>query len=437
MEEEKELTVSDIILSPPQSRAGPVLRRMVATFIVCLMCRAKLSYSKEDPSHYNNHLRYHHGCLFNQHLLLALNFLNETYFQTLYEEFLSGANQSDLIGAESDEGVEDNDGLQPAKTTFSMQMTEGETCNEKFSSSVEHNFDEEEEDDEREREEEKERNKKRKQKVQDENGEFSPSKKKNKLDVLPDKASGENERKSPNKVVKIQDKSRYLMFSCDQCNFSFDKNIKLKKHKLKHLEEKNKVEETVLDEKEQQEIIDKPQSFDCDLCDYTADKNIKLKKHKQQHKVERIKTKMETKLATVEKSPDKSKAQLGKNAGADISLLLESSQSNSSDLMEHISLENCLPSDAKSYKEIRESSDYFRQYPKQIRSGSESDKVKFNNVAQNFPPGWFFRASGKRSCDREYFAPDFTIFRSKKAAIEYLKCLECYTEKDIEMVEFS
>ena len=97
---------------------------------------------------------------------------------------------------------------------------------------------------------------------------------------------------------------------------------------------------------------------------------------------------METKLAAVEKSPDKSNAQTEEDAGAGNSLLLETSQSSSPGTMEHISLENCLPSDAKSYKEIRESSDYFNQYPKQLRSGSESDKVKFNNVAQNFPPGW-------------------------------------------------
>ena len=228
------------------------------------------------------------------------------------------------------------------------------------------------------------------------------------------------------------------MFSCDQCNFSFDKNIKLKKHKQKHTEEKIRKANAIPEEKTAG--FNKPKNLTCDLCDYSADKNIKLKKHKQTHKVERIKTDetvLETKLAAVAKSEDKSNDQLEKDEGADNSLLLESSQSNSSDPMEPIlSLENCVPSDAKSYIEIRKSSDYFRQYPKQIRSGSESDKVKFNNVAQNFPPGWFFRASGKRSCDREYFAPDFTIFRSKKAAIEYLKCMECYTEKDIETVEF-
>ena len=421
-----------------------MLRRMVTTFIVCLMCRAKLSYSKEDPSQFNNHLRYHHGAYFNHHLILALNLLNETYFQSLYEEFLSGANQSDLIGAESDEAVEDNDGPQQAKTKFSMQMTECGTCNEKFSSSLElvehraeHDFDEQEEDDERERQEERERNKKRKQKVRDDNVDFSPRKKKNKLDVLPDNALCLTERKSPNKskevLVKSQDKSRYLMFSCDQCNFSFDKNIKLKKHKQKHAEENINTEEAISGEEptgktDEGKVINKPKSLKCDLCDYTADKNIKLKKHKLKHKVEKI---LETKLSPVDKSPDKS------TAGSAISLLLESSPSNSPDVMEHLSLENCLPSDAKSHKEIRESSDYFHQYPKQLRSGSESDKAKFKNVAQNFPPGWFFRISGKRSCDREFFAPDFTIFRSKKAAIEYLKCMECYTEKDIERVEFS
>ena len=424
---------------------------MAETFIVCLMCRAKLSYSKEDRSHYNNHLEHHHGSFYNQHLILALNLLNETYFQLLYDEFLSGAHQSDLIGAESDAAaVDDNDGLQQAKTTVSMQMTECGTCNEKFSSSVElvehkteHDFVEQEEDDERERQEERERNKKRKQRVQGESVEFSPTKKKTKQDVLSDKARCQNERKSPNKteevVARNQDKITDLMFSCDQCNFSFDKNIKLKKHKQKHTEEN--IREAISEERNAG-FIHKPKRLNCDLCDYSADKNIKLKKHKQTHKLEKMKTKTEetdpeTKLAAVDESRDKSNDLLQKDEEAGRSLLLESSQSNSPDALEHISLENCLPSDAKSYKEIRESSDYFHQYPKQIRRGSESDKVKFNNVAQNFPPGWFFRASGKRSCDREYFAPDFTIFRSKKAAIEYLKCMECYTGKDIETVEFS
>ena len=130
-----------------------------------------------------------------------------------------------------DETGDDNEDLPPAKTT------ECGTCNQTFSSSVElveheaqHDFDEQEEDDERERQEERARSKKRKQKVQNENVEFSPTKKKTKLDVLPDNAPGQNERKSQNDkskeiVVRSQDKPRYLMFSCDQCNFSFDKRI--------------------------------------------------------------------------------------------------------------------------------------------------------------------------------------------------------------------
>ena len=71
-------------------------------YIVCLMCKAKLIYVEEDPSHYKSHLKYHHGAYYNHNVILALNLLDKTFFQTLYDEFVKEGHKPELTGVEMD-----------------------------------------------------------------------------------------------------------------------------------------------------------------------------------------------------------------------------------------------------------------------------------------------------------------------------------------------
>ena len=435
-------------------------------FIVCLMCRAKLTYVRSEPSHYNNHLKYHHGVYFNHHLLLAVNLLNESYFQKLHEEFVSGRHQSDLTGAEGDDGLDDDGGPDQTTRTVSDKLSEGGIFDENSSEKVEKNEIKHELDKEEEalaspyshqvKVVKTESDDRKRKTVQDEKTESSY--KKSKIGVLNEAQNGGKREEIFNKDLKesnINSKVKFksLMFSCDECNFSFDKNIKLRKHKEKHKITKGiyikKEEIKVSDVEETSKILindvkenEKPKRLTCDQCDFFADKNIKLKKHKEKHKNDSTNQSKALKVgrlrfsdpASKEKVADKSIGQsspVSENENIGNSLLLES---NKREETKNINLEKC---PAKSYQDIRQTSDYFHQFPKQLRAGSACDKLKFSTAAPNFPAQWFVRASGKRPCDKEFLAPDFTIFRSRKAAIEYLKCMEFYSREEIERVENS
>ena len=422
-------------------------------YIVCLMCKAKLIYVEEDPSHYKTHLKYHHGAYYNHNVLLALNLLDKTFFQTLYDEFVKEGHKPELTGVEMDcdEAGEGNDSDEQTKRGVSLELNESATGGERFSSSAElsvhqesHDFDRPDETSTTLNNEEhiEEADKKRKQ------ASVETSQKKTKIESLVVKNSG---RKSETSQVK--ENSQSLMFPCDECNFSFDKNIKLRKHKEKH---RTGPERKYFQKEDKSKILsrgkeglkvpragvsyEKPITvLTCDQCDYTTDKNIKLKKHKKEHKYNSTKSSdapiisnsETTELKTEEKIADKSPKKLYLEVKSTSKLI----KGGGTEEQENVNQEGCVPAAAKTFQQITETSEYFLLFPKQLRRGSESDKVKFINLAPNFPPGWFVRASGRRSCDKEYISPDLTIFRSRKAAVEYLKCMECYSESEIERVE--
>ena len=81
---------------------------------------------------------------------------------------------------------------------------------------------------------------------------------------------------------------------------------------------------------------------------------------------------------------------------------------------------------ARSFDEIKNTSEIFQNCPKQLRRGSESDRTRFTLTLDSFPEGWFYRQTGSRPGDKEYLSPDFAIMRSRKAAIEYMRCMNIY-----------
>ena len=422
-------------------------------YIVCLMCKAKLIYVEEDPSHYKTHLKYHHGAYYNHNVLLALNLLDKTFFQTLYDEFVKEGHKPELTGVEMDydEAEEGNDSDEQTKRGVSLELNECVTGGERFSSSAElvehqvrHDLDKQEETSTTHNNEEhiEGEDKKRKQ------ASVETSQKKPKIESLFEKNSG-----SKSATSQVRENSQSLMFPCDECNFSFDKNIKLRKHKEKH---RTGTERKYIQKEEKRKILsrgkeswkvpkagvsyEKPiKILTCDKCDYTTDKNIKLKKHEKEHKYNLTKSSIApiisnsetTELKTKEKIADKSPKKLYLEVKGTSELI----KGGGTEEQEKVDQKGCISAEAKTFQQIMENSEYFLLFPKQLRRGSESDKVKFTNFAPKFPPGWFVRASGRRSCDKEYISPDLTIFRSRKAAVEYLKCMELYSESEIERLE--
>ena len=92
------------------------------------------------------------------------------------------------------------------------------------------------------------------------------------------------------------------------------------------------------------------------------------------------------------------------------------------------------PRQAKTFEEIKKTSEYFQSFPKQLRKGYESDKLRYLEIDSILPEGWFYRVVGSRAggrCDKEFLSPDCVIFRSRKAAIEYAKCMNIYSNEVI------
>merc|ERR1712126_422286 len=89
-------------------------------------------------------------------------------------------------------------------------------------------------------------------------------------------------------------------------------------------------------------------------------------------------------------------------------------------------------SQAKTFDEIIATSEYLKNFPKQYRKGSESDRERYLETDPILPEGWFYRilgssAGGRTRNDKEFLSPDCVIFRARKAAIEYAKCMNIYS----------
>ena len=203
---------------------------------------------------------------------------------------------------------------------------------------------------------------------------------------------------TPMKPPPVSDSPKTIL-SCDQCSFTTFKNIALKKHK-KQEHSHEKVYPCHLCEK----YFVTESNRDDHVCDVFAKRNQE----------------MGTALAEALSSSDKPQDQkaIVPNLEETVPVVQKENQefSNSEQKL----------SKPRSFDEILKISEYFSAFPKQCRRGYESDKLKYKLVdADVFPDGWFYRTVGSRG-DREFLSPDYAIFRSKKAAGEYMKCMGIY-----------
>eukprot|EP00092_Neocalanus_flemingeri_P026063 GFUD01028248.1.p1 GENE.GFUD01028248.1~~GFUD01028248.1.p1 ORF type:complete len:588 (-),score=152.64 GFUD01028248.1:55-1818(-) len=86
--------------------------------------------------------------------------------------------------------------------------------------------------------------------------------------------------------------------------------------------------------------------------------------------------------------------------------------------------------------EIAANSEYFQQFPNQIKKGLEGDD-RFDSLDPTMPEGWKFREIRRPNgrVDKEFCSPDYMVFRSKKAMVEYMKSMGRYSQEEIDRAE--
>jgi len=99
-------------------------------------------------------------------------------------------------------------------------------------------------------------------------------------------------------------------------------------------------------------------------------------------------------------------------------------------LSEESSLDGTRPetkaSIASAVSDIATKSEYFKKFPNQIKKCPPTDD-RFVTQDPSMPEGWKYRELTKRAngrVDKEYRSPDYMVFRSRKAMMEYMKVLD-------------
>ena len=216
------------------------------------------------------------------------------------------------------------------------------------------------------------------------------------------------------------DTSPKTIFRCQQaqCNFKTDMNIKLKHHMKKHKQEEP---ERISGTKSKSSLIEA-----VDMATALAgaiQTNIEKDVSKEPTLEEHCDSEDET-MDEQDKSEEESGDEPGSDDGHNKSEVEDEEQDNT-DEEAHDKSKSDL-SLARSFDEIKNTSEIFQNCPKQLRRGSESDRTRFTLTLDSFPEGWFYRQTGSRPGDKEYLSPDFAIMRSRKAAIEYMRCMNIY-----------
>ena len=215
------------------------------------------------------------------------------------------------------------------------------------------------------------------------------------------------------------------IFRCqqDQCNFKTDMNIKLKHHMKRHKQEEL---ERISGTKTKTSLIEAVDMATA-LAGAIQTNNEKAASQEptleEQVEGEHHDSEDEN-MDERDKSEDESENEPGSDDGQSKSEVEDEEQDNTDKEDRYRSKSDL--SLARSFDQIKNTSEIFQNCPKQLRRGSESDRTRFTLTLDSFPEGWFYRQTGSRPGDKEYLSPDFAIMRSRKAAIEYMRCMNVY-----------
>jgi len=91
---------------------------------------------------------------------------------------------------------------------------------------------------------------------------------------------------------------------------------------------------------------------------------------------------------------------------------------------------------------LQNSSEYFKKFPHQIKNCSKQMAGKFDREDPNFPSGWKVKVTYRNNPNlssrareiREYLSPEFKIFRSKVAVVEYMRAMGGYSHREMNSV---
>ena len=413
--------------------------------ISCLMCKASIQFNRDQKVHheYNRHLEDHHGVIFHHEVFLSINLLSFEFLGKIIEEFHKSGDFSSCIPRPNKFGEEviniEVDSDRPDEKTTKVEkdtsvLNKCETCNLEYyllkdmiKCVNKHKMDETKNQLKILKEEKRLSKSKALKRTSAMMTEEIPVKKSkmsgdkpgaNRLDddmmapidnAITEKSEPKKANPTPKKLAarpptpmkpSLVSDSPKTILSCDQCSFTTFKNIALKKHK-KQEHSHEKVYPCHLCEK----YFVTESNRDDHVCDVFAKRNEE----------------MGTALAEALNSSDKPQDQKAIVPNLEETVVQKENQESSK------SDENLAK--PRSFDEIFKISEYFSAFPKQCRRGYESDKLKYKLVdADVFPEGWFYRTVGSRG-DREFLSPDYVIFRSKKAAGEYMKCMGIYSSE--------
>ena len=200
--------------------------------------------------------------------------------------------------------------------------------------------------------------------------------------------------------------------------------------------------------KNKSRLPDLPIVFKCSVCRFEARKNIELKmhirsKHKQMSDIAFLTTNTShngnNEIDPIKKglniesnedySDDESKADTKNDTIGD-------DDSNCGDTIDPPIIPKP-PLRNMTVREIVASSPYFSKYKNQIKNGTIGD-FRYNMTDPTMPPGWKYRETGRGDSlrkDKEFLSQDGLVFRSRKAAFEYMKFTGEYDLDDLEKAE--
>jgi len=91
---------------------------------------------------------------------------------------------------------------------------------------------------------------------------------------------------------------------------------------------------------------------------------------------------------------------------------------------------------------LQNCSEYFKKFPHQLKSCSTGQVDRFDQVDPTFPSGWKVKITHRSNPSlserareiREFLSPEFKIFRSKVAVVEYMRAMGGYDDAEMHRI---
>eukprot|EP00092_Neocalanus_flemingeri_P038611 GFUD01042040.1.p1 GENE.GFUD01042040.1~~GFUD01042040.1.p1 ORF type:complete len:479 (-),score=129.67 GFUD01042040.1:38-1474(-) len=470
-------------MDPQRSGAPP------SGSITCMLCRGSVPYAKNETQHFRSHLQHHHGVFYHHEVLISVNVLSKEYLRRIVQEYERSGDKSELVGEEDSEEVgeleetkENSSVILPAREKSSKKEAKVHNCracNAKFGKlgdlikhMNQHKAEEKKEqeqveikrqtlENERRRLIKEKRIIKQQKEIEKKGLDRNETNTRNRKDVHVGRSreiaemkatlvGSPEDQQEQGRVVEEhssqagEQEPRPVVFECQECTYTTRRNIELKLHKLSHTEEKN---------------------FACEHCDEIFLLRQTLKRHVVKHTKEFAKkfklnqtivdepmqvAQMDSSLpvksfqdetmvphhlsqfsSNLDQSMPKKKIKIPK---------VESAEGNmnvlSEDSTQDYPRQKARSSLGRGISEIAANSEYFQQFPNQIKKGLEGDD-RFDSLDPTMPEGWKFREIRRPNgrVDKEFCSPDYMVFRSKKAMVEYMKSMGRYSQEEIDRAE--